>query len=206
MLPDTGAERLSARAALSDLFLTYVSEGNVMQVEELFERPEFRLEEALQTASPIHIAVQNRDYAMLQLLLDRGVPPTLIDSSDRGTVLHRAAALDEPGAIRLAVGAGCPIDSVDARGMTPLHVAAYWGCAAAAQALLELGATADALDGLCKPPRYWSDSRGHAGVSRLLPEYRLDWTMAVRQAAPMVKKMKVTKVPKPKKKKKSKKR
>jgi ankyrin repeat protein len=53
---------------------------------------------------------------------------------------------DRAKVIRLLVAAGMPLEQPDARGMTPLLNAAYFGNVEAVQVLLELGAKPDAID------------------------------------------------------------
>ena len=58
----------------------------------------------------------------------------------------------------------------DKEGGTPLHVAAFQGHADVARALLEAGASMDAVDKQGRTPLHWAAVRGHAVVARALLE------------------------------------
>jgi len=60
--------------------------------------------------------------------------------------LHAAAAKDDVAEIEKLVRAGALIDARDARGRTPLHVAAFMHKTDAARALMRLGADANVLE------------------------------------------------------------
>lgn len=60
--------------------------------------------------------------------------------------LDRAACADRAGAVTLLIAAGAEVDAPDEDGLTPLMVAAWFGCLRAARALLEGGADPNARD------------------------------------------------------------
>lgn len=120
--------------------------------------------------SPLASAASVALPDLVELLLSRGADPKLpllgnlatvdlatvqIGQSRRATlaILEKLPLLRLPAkpgerakVIRLLVHGGMPLEQTDARGMTPLLNAAYFGNAEAVQTLLELGAKPDVTD------------------------------------------------------------
>lgn len=116
--------------------------------------------------------------AGVRLLLELGVPATArydgygyFDIADDSTALHVAAWMLNAELVQLFLERGVPVNAVDGRGRTPLHlavkacVASYWTerrTPEPARLLLEAGAS---LDGVTTPS-------GYDEVDRLLRRYR----------------------------------
>jgi len=88
--------------------------------------------------SPLHMAIQNRDTTMVQLLLDGGADPNQANI-DGATPLHIAAALGETGLLTLLARAGGWVTAKDDEGEEPLFWAVREGGIAAVKVLMGLG-------------------------------------------------------------------
>lgn len=88
----------------------------------------------------ILIALENRDYPMMRLLLENGALPNIKNIPDEETTLMVAAAKGDEEAIRLLAEFGADINMSDRQGRTALMKAASNRKKDAVEALLELGA------------------------------------------------------------------
>lgn len=124
-------------------------------------------------------AAKAGDADNVQLALDGGVHPDTIggvsptvDPKHVGyRALHFAAAgADEShvACIDLLLGAGADVNAATHSGWSALHFAAFWGRAAAAQRLLEWGASASQADGTGRTAHAKAVFRRHTGVVQLL--------------------------------------
>ncbi len=80
------------------------------------------------------------------------------------TPLAAAAATGRADIIAELLGAGAPIDAIDANGVTPLYLAATWGHEPAVELLLTHGADANAAGPGSNPPLWAAVYNGSAGI------------------------------------------
>jgi ankyrin repeat protein len=86
-------------------------------------------------------------------------------------------AADEPARVELIdllVAHGADVNARNQRRVTPLHMAARYGLALTAAALLRHGAEVDARDVNNETPLYRAVNLGHLDVARILLEHRAD--------------------------------
>jgi ankyrin repeat protein len=86
-------------------------------------------------------------------------------------------AADEPSRVELIdllVAAGADVNARNQRSVTPLHMAARYGLALTAAALLRHGADANARDANKETPLYRAANLGHSDVANLLLEHGAD--------------------------------
>ena len=89
--------------------------------------------------------------AIIQLLLDAGANPRIVDWTMKSTVLHKSGYTGQPQNIQMLVDAGAELDAQGPyNGYTALHDAIWHGHLETAKALIEAGAAPDlkGLDGL----------------------------------------------------------
>lgn len=105
--------------------------------------------------TPLHWAVKEGNYPMVELLLQKDVLPDLGDSRDR-TPLSRAAERGYTGILKLLLSqAQAETDSKDLRGRTPLSWAAENWHLESVSTLLSHGASVDIHDHEGQIPLWW---------------------------------------------------
>ena len=100
-----------------------------------------------------------------------GIAHDLVRVSDvvHATCLHMAASRGQLSSVRLLLAKGVDINSPKHnRGLTPLHVAARFGHAEIARALVDAGASLNARDSKGRTPAHLAARRGHAELAREL--------------------------------------
>lgn len=127
----------------------------------------------------LHDAAMRGSVATIQLLLDYGADAMATEVQGY-TPLLVASMYGNAAAVRLFVASGGDVaDSGDCSGgATPLHLASAGGHNATVQALLELGAGVDSLDGDYSTPLVSAVEGGRLAVARLLIEHKADPTSA----------------------------
>jgi ankyrin repeat protein len=92
-----------------------------------------------------------------------------LSQGDRG-IVHMAVAADQPGVARLFVGElGLDPNALDARGMTPLHIACEIGAVEIGEFLIGAGAAvSDARNLGGWTPLHFAANSGHPGLTRSL--------------------------------------
>lgn len=110
-------------------------------------------------------AAENGDVALLQLLLDAGVP---LNERGRAGLLHAAVKGGQTKAVAYLISKGARVYATDASGKTPLHVAAAYGKADVLEQLLKAGANVGVVDSHGYTPLHAAVSSGQSGVVKLL--------------------------------------
>ncbi|XP_075241022.1 transient receptor potential cation channel subfamily A member 1 homolog isoform X2 [Convolutriloba macropyga] len=136
-----------------------VDQNCLKTVEVLFEHgaeAHIRMEDNYNY--PLHLAAQNGEMEMLELVFNQAKEQTHKQGSDilnvqnKGfeTPLHKAASYNREKAIEFLLQNGANIDAVDEDGYTALLVAAYKGHEAVTEQLLNAKADASVVDSLGK--------------------------------------------------------
>jgi ankyrin repeat protein len=102
-------------------------------------------------------------------LIEKGADLSKAREPGRWTLLHYAVDGGLPGVVEFLVNKGC---NLEARDLTPLHVAAVHGRVEAARVVLAYGANFTAFCKAHKAPLDWATERGHQDVIRLLTPTR----------------------------------
>lgn len=107
---------------------------------------------AISIAGELHDAVQSKNSAALQALLDAGA---MVDESDflLGTALHRAAVDNDAESASILIAHGADLEAVsEQQGSRPLHLAADANSIAVLRLLLQAGADIESTDDLGRLP------------------------------------------------------
>lgn len=110
-------------------------------------------------------AAENGDLALLQLLLDAGVPLNVRGSAG---LLHAAVKGGQTKTVAYLISKGVRVYTTDASGQTPLHVAAAHGKADVLEQLLKAGANVGVVDSQGYTPLHAAVSGGQSDVVKLL--------------------------------------
>jgi ankyrin repeat protein len=113
--------------------------------------------------TPLHAAIYNRPQVTAGIFKKRGGPGK---ASYSGSMDRSETDCNE--VVRLLVRHGADLNAADARGDTPLHVAAEYGDRGAVQLLLQLGAARDLRNAAGRTPAELAAANGHAAVAAML--------------------------------------
>lgn len=120
-------------------------------------------------ATPLVVAAERGNVAMLELLLDRGAHIDGDCGCPSGeSPLWAAIAADQGDAARLLLERGADPNRVTATGSTPLHVAAIRNATALARELLGRGANPELRDRGGRSPADWARLKQSADVLEVL--------------------------------------
>lgn len=95
-------------------------------------------------------------------------------NQDSSSDLHSEKA-DFIGTIRLLLDRGAEVNEPDSNQCTPLHLAAYGGCAAAIQVLVDSFATLDACDWCQRTPLHYAAVEGNTQAAEVLIKAGAAW-------------------------------
>lgn len=119
-------------------------------------------------------AASARDLEQVRNMLAHGANlANCVHPETRDTALHVAARLGDLDLIEICMGHGVEVDPANARGETPLHLAAERELPIV-RLLVELGAQLNPADGQGEVPLIRACRRGSAQVARYLVEMRAD--------------------------------
>lgn len=137
--------------------------------------------------SALHEAARKSEE-LVRLLIEKGGKADLAAPGTGLTPLHIAAAMNQPGIVKLLLEKGVPVDagslqvmypssesrSAEPAGQTPLMMAVGRGALESAKLLLEKGADANAQDGFDRPVIYRALWSTRVPALRLLLEHKAD--------------------------------
>jgi ankyrin repeat protein len=110
--------------------------------------------------APLAVAAENGQLDVVRFLLGSELNPYSRIGAHWESVLHLAAKSNSEDMVQLFIDIGVDPNVYDARRLTPLHVAAEYGCEVAAQVLLRAGARHDQRDS------FGGAALHHAAMSR----------------------------------------
>ncbi|KAI9730878.1 MAG: Ankyrin-2 [Cirrosporium novae-zelandiae] len=126
-------------------------------------------------STPLHLAIQNGNEAVMQLLVDQSADTNVHDGNSSVTALHIAARRGFRSAAKFLLEKGADVNALDNLKNTPLHVAAFWASEEVAAVLLKhpdinLSPHNDAR----LAPLHIAAGQGHERVVRLLLDKGVD--------------------------------
>lgn len=128
-----GGAKFDASGSCNDQAIHWAaSSGRMEPLQLLIDKSANANVSALSRAgTPLHRAVYFDHRSAMQLLLLHGADPSKVNTSDGQTPIWLAACEGRPEAAKLLIDAGARDDIIvaDARGITPLHLAAAGGVA-----------------------------------------------------------------------------
>ncbi|GLH16945.1 E3 ubiquitin-protein ligase mind-bomb, partial [Gryllus bimaculatus] len=125
--------------------------------------------------TPLHLAVEKGDAAVVKLLLERGADVRAV-ARDGRTALHVAAENGQVKAMELILqtGAEQDLNVVDSRGEAAVHVAMEKGHKRLVELLLRAGADGSLEGRAGLSPFFWAIKREHLDLVRLMLSLNLD--------------------------------
>lgn len=117
----------------------------------------------------LHVAAANGNSSVLECLVQAGMNP-LIQSTSGLTALHLAARHDVRAA-KVLVKAGCPVNTKNSIGQTPLHIAVVAACTEVVEYLLQNGALVNSKDECGQVASYFAAVDGAEDIMQLLLHY-----------------------------------
>src|SRR5262245_43940167 len=104
---------------------TAAEEGNVKTIREILKvHPERVNERSELKDTPLHCAAYQKQYTVVQLLVEAGADIEAQGDHER-TPLHSAAVAGDVKSARLLIQRGANLEAIDDRGQTPLLTAAH---------------------------------------------------------------------------------
>ncbi len=121
----------------------------------------------LDSGISLHHACRHGDFALVQLLLDRGASVEAQTIGD-ATPLHIAARVGDVGVCELLIGKGASVEAQMESGATPLHIAVQCGHVGMCGLLVGKGASLEAQTKDGVTPLHLAAQCGHVGVCKFL--------------------------------------
>jgi ankyrin repeat protein/thiol-disulfide isomerase/thioredoxin len=146
------------------------SKGQVEAVKALLDAGAEIAAATLSGWTPLHYASSESQPAAVKLLIERGAPTDARNSA--GNTPAQVAPVVAPGPAESSTapaGAAKPIDALNERGFSKLHMAAMGGAAQAAATLLKQGADVNVRQGTYQgTPLQYAAAAGHLAVVKTL--------------------------------------
>ena len=119
------------------------------------------------SSRPLHVAAQQGNASMVQLLLDYGAQINA-ENRFREQPIHLAATFNSIEVLRVLIDKGAALDCLNQDGRQPIHMAAKFGSTGAVFVLLHKGATFDCLDQDGRQPIHLAAKYGSVRTLRAL--------------------------------------
>lgn len=123
----------------ANLFYSNCAMGN-LELARAMLREDLNINTSIRGNTAIKAAVQSGNAELVQFLIEQGANFREIFGSNKYTCLHYAAQSGHASVIKVLVEAGLDINSLDARGNTPLYLAVLAKKVSSVHELLGLGA------------------------------------------------------------------
>ncbi len=158
---------------LDKLFFKTVSQGNIDMATFLLEQNVSLTTLDGEGRHPLHIAVMNKDYEMMELLLHHITIETLEYKDKNGfTPLRIATELLDRFLCEDLVEAGAEVNTRDSRDLTPLHYLALHGPVKLTEWFLERGADVSLVDDRGMTPLHLAAVRNDVKMVKLLLKFK----------------------------------
>ena len=152
-----------------------IDHGDIESLESYLNSPEVDLTVKDSIGeTPLHVAVENNNYQIVQLLLEHGADVNILDDYN-DTPLHLASAKDlNISIVQLLLEHGADVEIRENRnGDTPLHLASYNGNYQIVQLLLEHGANVDSRDFEENTPLHQASINKHYSIVHFFSDIML---------------------------------
>ena len=140
---------------------------------ELWNSPHICIHIKSNLRTPLHLAAERGELAVLRLLIEGGAELDPRDEMDR-TPLHFASEHGDPEILRFLIDHGANPDAQSKDQETPLFLASRKGKLEAARLLLERGADINSQDSLRRAPLHVAAGNGHYDIVCLLLDHGAD--------------------------------
>ncbi len=174
-------QRAESYRESTDIY-TLIEDGDAEGVRQLIDqgldvnqKATYRVGNALRGVTPLLYAARLGQHEIVEILLEAGANPRIVDWTMKSTVLHKSGYTGQPDSIARLVDAGAELDAQGPyNGYTALHDATWHGHADTVRALLDAGATPglEGLDG--NTPLDLAREYGYDEIAEMLKQARSD--------------------------------
>lgn len=148
-------------------------ENNLSKAKDIVASHTFSIDAQSRAGiSPLHVAVKNRNFEMIEMFLENGAD---IDIQDRNglTPLHYAIGQKLTDIVKYLVKRGADIHLANEYGITPLHQAAYSGRIEVVEFLMISGADPLVKNAQGATPYDLAKAKGRLDVASYLESYNI---------------------------------
>ena len=123
-----------------------------------------------QNANVLHMAIANNSYDIAKLLVENGAN---VNATDAGKLLLKATSRkDYSFAKALIERSRANLGATDAKGRTPLHIAAFKNSPTLVDLFLAFGANANAVDAEGRTPSQIAESLHYSAIVEVITSWR----------------------------------